>query len=372
MNIPPFLLERYFDKYEFEIPHLLCCSDCETWSVESILNMEPGSKEKFLSTKLHYTEASGSSELREVIANLYKDRDSSSVLTFTAAEEAIFVFMNSILNTGDEIIVQYPCYQSLFQIAQSNGVRVKLWKMSDEEGDWKLDFSKLYELTSKNTKAIIINFPHNPTGYVPTSSEFRELCEFTEKNKIILFSDEVYRDSHKHFQHSLPSAVDISDNSIALGSVSKAYGLPGLRTGWIVGGQKEILKKASYFKDYTSICSAAPSEFISRIALQNASTLTKRNAELCDRNLKLLSPFLERSPFFEKRTPISGPICFPKVNFSQSASKFCEELVEHGVLLLPGEVYGDEYQNYVRIGFGRENFPQALEELEKALNLMQS
>jgi len=165
MKIPDFRLERYFAKHEFNAPYLMCCSDCESYSVADLFEMDPDSKENFSNLWLGYTESSGHPELREQIASLYTHAESKHILVHSGAEEAIFNFMNVYLEKGDHLIVHFPCYQSLFDVAESIGCEVTRWQTS-AESSWALDLDFLEKNLKKNTKAVIVNNPHNPTGYL--------------------------------------------------------------------------------------------------------------------------------------------------------------------------------------------------------------
>ena len=165
MHIEEFKLERYFAKYEHSVPYLLCSSDPESFLVEELLNLEPGSHEAFNKCWLGYMEAVGSQSLRQEIAKLYSAIKTDDVLVHAGAEEVIFVFMSAVLDKGDHVIVHFPNYQSLEEVARSNGAEVSRWE-TNEENNWELDIDFLKQNIRKNTKAIIINCPHNPTGYL--------------------------------------------------------------------------------------------------------------------------------------------------------------------------------------------------------------
>lgn len=165
MRLPPFHLERFFARYEFQAPYLLCSSDCESLSLQELLSLEPQAQEALQSLWLGYTESQGHPELRAKIARLYQRLDASQVLVHTGAEEAIFTFMNAALEPGDHVIVQTPCYQSLTDIARSIGCEVTAWETHEQDG-WTLDVEWLQRQMRANTRAIVINCPHNPTGYL--------------------------------------------------------------------------------------------------------------------------------------------------------------------------------------------------------------
>ena len=364
MQIPAFKLERYFAQYEFNVKYVLCASDCESFSIQDILELEPKASDRFHQHWLGYTESQGSPSLRKEISNLYENILPQQVLVHTGAEEAIFLFMHAVLDAADHIIVHWPCYQSLFEVARSIGSQVTLWQAREENG-WSLDPDELQQHIRPNTKAVIINTPHNPTGYLMPPEVFQEIVRICREKDIILFSDEVYRESEYRREDRLPAACDLGENTVSLGVMSKTYGLAGLRIGWIATQNAEIYGRMAALKDYTTICNSAPSEFLAELALHHRKKLVARNLEVISRNLALLDQFFVRHPDrFAWQRPKAGSIGFPQL-IGQDVNEFCKDLVKtSGVLLLPGTLY-DDPGNHLRIGFGRKNFPDALGPLEE-------
>jgi len=366
MQIPPFKLERYFAKYEFNVDYVLCASDCESLAIQDLLVLEPNAAERFHQHWLGYTESKGSPSLRREICSLYRDVQPDQVLVYTGAEEAIFLFMHAVLNAKDHVIVHWPCYQSLAEVARSIGCRVSLWKAHEENG-WALDIDELKQSIQSDTRAIIINTPHNPTGYLMPSDEFQEVSRIARENGIILFSDEVYRESEFREEDRLPAACDLGEHTVSLGVMSKTYGLPGLRIGWIATRNAEVYDGMAALKDYTTICNSAPSEFLAELALRHRKALAKRNLSLIAGNLKVLDQFFARHPDqFVWQRPQAGSIGFPRL-LGVDVDAFCKALVKSaGVLLLPGTLYNDN-GNHFRIGFGRKNLPEAIARFEQFL-----
>ena len=369
MQIPAFKLERYFARHEFSAPYLLCCSDCESFSVGEILEMEPGAAEKLNDLQLGYTESKGGPSLRKEIALLYDRIDPDQVLVHTGAEEAIFIFMNVALGKGDHVIVHWPCYQSLGDVAKSIGCDVTRWE-TREENRWELDIDFLKDHIRKNTKAVVINCPHNPTGYIMPEDYSHEVSRLSQEHGFIIFSDEVYRFLEYDERDRLPSLCDVNDRAVSLGVMSKTFGLPGLRIGWIATKNKAIYNRMACFKDYTTICNSAPGEFLSSLSLKYKEQLLNRNRGIIAGNLELLNRFFEKHrDIFNWQMPKAGPIAFPSLKGQESAEEFCENLVrEAGVLLIPGTLYGPAYMKNFRIGFGRKNLPECLRQLERYLD----
>ena len=367
MTLPPFKLERYFAKYEFNAEFLLCSSDCEAMSIADLLALEPGSAEKFQSTWLGYTESPGDPGLRSCIAGLYASMNPDDILVFAGAEEGIFVFMNAVLSPGDHVIVQYPTYQSLYEIARAQGCEVTCWRMNEDSG-WDLDLEDLKMAIRPTTRAIVINTPNNPTGSLMKREVFDGLIDIARDHGIYVFSDEVYRFLEHDPRTRLPAMADAYEKGVSLGVMSKAYGLPGLRIGWIATTAVDLLRDMVQFKDYTTICSSAPSEFLSSIALNHHEELVARNRGIIMGNLSLMDAMFGRwNEVFAWVRPVAGSIGFPRLLADQHIEEFCSELVEgYGVLLLPGMAF-DYDSNHFRIGFGRQNMAECLVRLERYL-----
>jgi len=366
MTLPPFKLERYFAKYEFNTDFLLCSSDCEAMSIADLLALESGAAEKFQSTWLGYTESQGSPSLRKEICNLYTSIQPENVLVHTGAEEAIYLFMHAMLKENDHVIVHAPHYQSLSEVAKEVGCDVNFW-LAREENNWALDIQELRRLLRPDTRAVIINTPHNPTGYLMQKSDFVELNRMAVENDFLLFCDEVYRESEFDMTDRLPAACDMSDNAISLGVTSKTYGLAGLRIGWIATRNKDVYRLMASLKDYTTICNSAPSEFLAEVALRNRQKLIDRNLGIIKHNLTVVDDLFTRySSLFTWIRPRAGSMGFPKL-LKGDIEDFCDDLVRKaGVLLLPGTMY-DDLGNHFRLGLGRKNLPQAVERLERYL-----
>lgn len=367
MKLPPFKLERYFAKYEFNTEYLLCSSDCEAMSIADLLAFEPEAAERFQQTWLGYTESRGSPSLREAICGLYETIQPEQVLVHTGAEEAIFVFMQAVLEQGDHIIVHAPGYQALSEVARAIGCDVSPW-MAREEDAWALDLNELRHLMRTNTKAIVVNTPHNPTGYLMPRADFESLNRFAQENNLLLFSDEVYRESEYDASLRLPAACDLGPHAVSLGVTSKTYGLAGLRIGWIATQNEDVYQRMAALKDYTTICNSAPSEFLAELALCHRDTLIARNLDIIQNNLKVVDELFKRNPaYFRWQRPRAGSMGFPRL-VQGDVEDFCDRLVRQaGVLLLPGSIYDDRH-NHFRLGLGRKNLPEAVARLEAFLD----
>lgn len=366
MKLPPFKLERYFAKYEFNTQYLLCSSDCEAMTIADLLAFEDGAADKFQQTWLGYTESQGGPTLRQAICGLYETIQPEHVLVHSGAEEAIFLFMHAALEKGDHVIVHWPCYQSLTEVARSIGCDVSPWR-AREENNWALDLGELRHLMRTNTKAIVINTPHNPTGFLMPHADFDEINRFAQEKNLLLFSDEVYRESEYDPAARLPAACDMGEHAVSLGVTSKTYGLAGLRIGWIATKNKKIYERMAALKDYTTICNSAPSEFLAELALRHRQRLIDRNLGIIKHNLAVVDGlFARHSSLFLWVRPRAGSMGFPRL-LKGDVDDFCDKLVkEAGVLLLPGSMY-DDSANHFRLGLGRKNLPEAVARLDEFL-----
>ena len=366
MKVAPFRLERYFAVHEFSAPYLLCTSDCESMALGELLSLEPDAAERFQSLWLGYTESTGDPGLRKAVAALYDNITADHVLVHAGAEEAIFNFMNVALSPGDHVVVHGPCYQSLAEVARGIGAGVSEWRGDPGHG-WELDLDVLKRLLTPRTRVVVVNFPHNPTGFLPEPAFIHELSDLSDKHGFLIFSDEVYRGLELDPSDRLPAAADINDRAVSLGVMSKTYGLAGLRIGWVATRNARIFTDMAAFKDYTTICNSAPSEFLATLALKNAGKIADRNRRIIQDNLDLLDRFFAgHADRFHWCRPKAGSVAFPML-LKGRVDEFCANLVEKaGVLLLPGTLY-EQGLNAFRVGFGRKNVSEVLEKFDAYL-----
>lgn len=364
MKLKPFKLERYFAKYEFSVKHLLSSSDCDGLSQSEVISWaDEETKKLWDNLKLGYTESQGLPLLRQEIAKFYNGINPENIL-IVAPEEGIFIALNSILERGDHIICTFPGYQSLYEVAEGIGCEVTRWEPDERQG-WRFDPEFLTKNIRPNTKLIIFNFPHNPTGYLASKEDFDRIIEIAKEHNLYVFSDEMYRFLEYNPGDRLPSVCEVYDKAIILFGMSKTFGLAGLRLGWVITKDSEVYQKMAIFKDYTTICSSAPSEILSLIALRAKDKIIKRHLERINKNLKLADTFFNNHQnLFSWVRPKAGTIAFPKLNSDEDSYQFCERVIKNAsIMLLPSTVY--DYDNkHFRLGFGRENFPEAISAFE--------
>ena len=368
MNRPmrDFALEVHFSRWEFAAKYNMAGSDAETLTIGELLDLASADdREAFQRLGLGYTETLGAPVLRGEIASMYETASPENVLCFAGAEEAIYVSMRTLLEAGDHAILITPNYQSAetVPLSQCEVTGVPL----DSERGWELDVDRLSRAVRPNTKLISINFPHNPTGKVIARESLDAIVDLCRRRGIWLFSDEVYRGLERDQGARLPQAVDLYERAISLNVMSKAYGLAGLRIGWVVAKDHAFLTRCERYKQYLSICNAAPSEALALMALRARSAIVGRNRAIIADNLALLDEFFR--PFqdlFDWRASDGGCIAFIRYKGKDGVEEFTRRLVEEaGVLLLPASVFRSELNpvpaNCLRIGFGRTNLPEAVQ-----------
>ncbi len=364
MEIVPFETERFFAEHEFTAPHLLCASDCETLSIDELLEIAGTDHRALGDLRLGYTDTRGALDLRERIAGLYEGVDPEEVVGLSSPEEGIFIAMHALLEPGDEVVVVSPCYDSLHNLAAHLGCAVVRWPVveSDEPpGGWRLDLDSLREHLERRPKLVIVNFPHNPTGVLPTVEEWRTIVREVERSGAWLFCDEMYRGLEYKREARLASGCEVGSRTLTLSGLSKTYGLPGLRSGWLAVHDSALRERLFGWKDYTSICASAPSERLGTIALGVAEKLARRCRSIVMENLRLADTlFARHAELLRWNRPRAGSVALVGLRGERSARGFCETALERqGVLLLPGECLGSDDRHF-RVGFGRAGFAASL------------
>jgi len=281
------------------------------------------------------------------------------VLAFAGAEEPIFAFFNETVGHGDHVIAHWPAYQSLYAVAEAAGAAVTKWE-AREADRWQLDPDALPGLLTAQTKAIVLNSPHNPTGTLLERSRLDAIVAFARRHGLWLFSDEVYRGLEHDPARRNPAVVDLYERGVSLGALAKSYGLAGLRIGWVACRDRALLARLSAFKDYLTICNAAPSELLGALALRHGEKLSARCREIVLGNKAIASQLLQRHGLTWVE-PTAGTTGFVKV---EGAAAFSSQLFEAtGVLVMAGPEL--EYRDtHVRLGLGRRNFPEAAAGIE--------
>jgi len=372
MNIKSFKVERWLNTYENDADYEMAETDVKPFTLKELLELGDFKKlkEQLLSIKLGYNPTTGSEKLKETVALLYQHNARiENVLITTGAIEADYHIINSLVNKGDTVIVQFPTYQALYSTAEARGAKIKYWQMKPGNG-YELDIGKLKELIDEKTKLVVLNIPNNPTGAVINEVQLKTILKWAEEQDFYVLCDEVYHELELT-KGVVPSyGRSLSKRAISVGSMSKAYGLSGLRLGWIVG-PKEIVQKCWEGKDYTTISNTPLSDFLATFALINREKIMQRNLAIARKNFKtLLMWFKQHEYFFDYIMPKVGVLCFPKLkNIPLTSKELCEKIFnEKKLLLVPGECF--DMPGHLRIGFGGDskNFNICLTILSDYLN----
>jgi len=363
--LPDFRLETYFSTWEFTARYHLTASDAQSLPLAELLAMaDDDGRRRWESLTLGYTETRGLPALRAEIAATYDNVEPADVVCFAGAEEAIYLAMQVLLTPGDHAVVLTPNYQAAetipLALSHVTGVALR------EDDNWALDVEAIEAAIRPNTRLVSVNFPNNPTGAVPDEAAWRRLVNLCDDRGITLFSDEVYRGLELD-RPPLPQAADLSPTALSLNVMSKAYGLPGLRIGWLACRDRNLLDRLERAKHYTSICNSAPSEVLALIGLRARDRLLARNKGIVAANLPLFEQFFARRPdLFAWERPQGGCVCFPRYLGADGVEAMCADLVrEVGVLLLPSSIYRSELtatpKDRFRVGVGRIGPEEALE-----------
>jgi aspartate/methionine/tyrosine aminotransferase len=364
MRIADFALERYFARWEFAVEHLLCASDVEGWPMADLLAAaDPEARALWDGLRLGYTESLGHPLLRKEIAGLYETARPDDVLVFAGAQEAIFLLSHALLGPGDHAIVVWPAYQSLYEVARSVGADVTLVELREADG-WGLDVDEVRRALRPETKVVIVNAPHNPTGMLPSHAEWRMLAGLCADAGVHLVSDEVYRYLEADPADRLQAGCDALDRGVSIGVMSKSFAMAGLRIGWIATRDRGLIDRCARLKDYTTICASAPSEILALVGLRARDLVLERSRSIVATNRSYFEWFVDGSEGrFAWVRPRGGSIAFPRLAADEPIDAFAAALVEEeGVLLVPGSVFGHP-GNHFRVGFGRNGFTAGLERL---------
>ena len=364
MPISPFRLERHEGWYDGS--ESLTSSECEPLTLTSLLALaDDDALQRWEALSLGYPELSpGSAYLREAIAAHYTC-DAGHV-NVCAPQEGIFLAMHAMLSPGDHVIATVPCYESLTQVARSLGCTVSGWRptgLDEVGGKPRFDPQHLQQLLQPSTTAVIANFPHNPTGALPTLREWDEMLNICDTHGCRLFVDEMYRGCEHQDVPQLSAAVDAYERGISLSGLSKAFGLPGLRVGWLASQDTKLMDRVQELKDYTTICPAAPSEALALIALTSGhAPLLARARQLVGAGLAALKACARECPQqLQLYEPSAGTTAVVKLLGIDNAVKYEKELRKRCNLTVAplslfgdaGAAAGDDLSAHVRVTYGR-------------------
>jgi len=371
-TLPDFRLETHFSKWEFKARYHMTASDAESMSLPDLLSMaSPEDRAGFENMWLGYTETYGAPDLRAAIAQTFAKQQAEDILCFAGASEGIFAANQVLLEKDSHAIVVTPNYQSHetmpLAICEVTGVPL------DPNDNWSLDIDRIAAAIRPNTKLVTINFPHNPTGAILPLERYRALIALCHKHGIYILHDEIFNGLGTSDAEHLPYIADEYERGLSLGVMSKSYGLPSLRVGWIACQDRAVLSKMERMKHYLSICNSGPSERLTMIALNNREKILARNCAIVDENLPKWDAFFARhAELFEWQRPDGACMGFPRYKGSDGVEAFCASLVEEsGVLFLPSMIYSSELgetpKDRFRLGFGRRNLDEGIAALDAHL-----
>jgi len=370
--LPEFKLETHFARWEFKARYHMTASDAQSMSLSELLAMATDEqRDAFDNLWLGYTETFGAPDLLEQIATLYANSERRNILCFAGASEGIFAANHVLLDSDSHAIAITPNYQSHeslpLAICDTSGIPL------DADDNWSLDIDRVAAAIKPNTRLLTINFPHNPTGAILPRERLDALVELCRKHGIYILSDEIFNGlGHSGSQH-LPYISDIYERGLSLNVMSKAYGMPGLRIGWIACADTGLLQRMERVKHYLSICNSAPSERLALIALQNRDRILARNCAIIDANLEHLQAFFARhEALFDWRVSDGSCMAFPRYRGADGVEVFTQRLLqEAGVLLLPSSIYASSLTptptDRFRIGFGRVGIEAGLAAMDEYL-----
>lgn len=351
-----FRLERWFAEFEF-VPgiHNLTASGPYDATTQELLALEDeGTTERYLNLGLGYIENPGSESLRQAISSLYTTLPAEDIQITSGASEALFLLTWSLMEPGANIVVEEPCYENLPGVASALGFEVRRLPLRMDDG-WKPNLQQLAQLIDEKTCLIYLVHPHNPTGSTLPVEQMQAIARMAARVGALVVNDEVFRLIALDGEPT-PSIVDVAENALCIGDMTKPWGLGGLRIGWIASRNHQLLQRVSEVRDYSTMCSSAPGEFLAEVALRHASQLIAPRLAAARTNREHLAQTIAQAS-----THFQGPLAWqrPEASYTAfvqlpfSAEAFCRHLaLERHILLLPGSVFGPAYENFIRVGLG--------------------
>jgi aspartate/methionine/tyrosine aminotransferase len=353
MKLEPFAMERMQSTYENEVEFNLSESGVYPLSVRELLS-DQDECAAVLDQPLVYTQSNGTRELRARIAALYPGATTEHVEVTNGGSEANYIVTWKLVEPGDEVVLMVPNYMQTWGLARAFGGVVHGWPLREDRvaKRWTVDIDELSRLVTARTRLIIICTPNNPTGARLTQPELDEICRVASRHGAWVLSDEIYRGAERDGRES-PSIWGGYERVVVTSGLSKAYGLPGLRVGWIVAPPEFAASTWSYH-DYTTIAPGALSDRLARAALapERRQTLLGRTRSIVRDNFPLLRDWLESQPgAFEWIEPEAGAICFARYHHDINSLELANRLrTEKSVLIVPGDHFGMD--RYIRFGYG--------------------
>ena len=356
MKIAPFLLERWMTRHETNVQFDIAESGILPLSTNDLLDFEPPAEraatvERLLSLPLGYSEACGTRELRDMLAATYTRGDASHILVTTGAIEANYLLYNVLLSAGDHVIAPYPAYQQLYEVPRAIGCDVSLWHVGPETG-YRYDVDALAAMITPKTKLIVVNTPHNPTGAMLSPSDAARVYALAESVGAVVIGDEAYR--WLDVPGGEPFAGPMFDRGplgISVGTLSKPFGLPGLRIGWIAASPA-VVEQCWGLRDYITLSPGKLNDALARLGLKHREAIVARNARIIEANLRAASQWIAERPYLSWTPPRGGLLALIKYDRDVPSLELADRLaIEQSVMLAPGSAFG--YERHLRLGIGQ-------------------
>jgi len=358
VKIEEFLLERWMTRHETHVRFDIAESGILPLSTQDLLNLLPSDQrasalDALLSLPLGYSEARGTEALRGLLAATYQRADADSILVTTGAIEANFLLFNCLLDPGDHMIAPFPAYQQLYSVPKAIGCDVSLWHVGPETG-YQYDMRALEKLVTPKTKVIVVNTPHNPTGAMLSPKDAAHVYALAESVGAVVIGDEAYRWlAVPDGAPFAPPFFDLGPRGISVGTLSKPFGLPGLRTGWIAG-PPDLIRRCWSYRDYVTLSPGKLNDALARLALEHRDQIVQRNRGIIEANLREATRWMaERSAFLSWTPPRGGLLALIKYDLPMDSLPLADKLaLEYSVMLAPGSAFG--YERHLRLGVGQE------------------
>ncbi|HEV2469634.1 MAG TPA: aminotransferase class I/II-fold pyridoxal phosphate-dependent enzyme [Candidatus Sulfotelmatobacter sp.] len=346
MRLKPFLLDDWLDQYEHNVEFDLAASTGPKWRVKDVLALaDEETRARFVDHTLVYSRVAGADGLREAIAEMQRV-PVEEVQVVTGAAEALLVVMWTAAEAGANVILPRPGFATFSAIPESLGIETRFYGVRRDNG-FRIDVDEIKRLADTKTKMILVNSPHHPTGATIGDEEMESLHDFAAGRGIQLVCDEVYHPIYHG--REVQSAARLPQATV-IGDLSKAFSLPGVRTGWIVEHDAERRKQYWTARAYFTITNTTTGEILSEIAIRRRDVVLGRTQEVASRNLKLLEGFMaEHREVLGWIPPQGGMTAFPWLVSGEDARPFCRAAAERGILLAPGDCF--DAPEHFRLGF---------------------
>jgi aspartate/methionine/tyrosine aminotransferase len=362
----PFALERLFARHEFTAQRLLSSSDCDALGLGDVIDgFDDDERAAWQALRLSYTDSRGALALRAAIAADYDSVDVEDLVT-VVPEEGVLLALTALLEPGTPVVATVPAYASLVEIARARGAVFAPWRprivgdrISFDVDDLAAALADAVATGGGRPPVVIVNFPHNPTGFLPLPSEWQRLFELVERAGGRVFSDEMYRHLELPPREPLPAAVDVSARAVSLSGLSKSLSAPGLRTGWLACRDRVVVERLATLRDWTTICGVGPAEILAQSIVRRRRSIEAQNRQTILRNLAHVVAGVSGHPQLTCFAPHAGSVALLRLGGVVDAAPLCERLVtDTGAMFVAGGFFAgaDDVRGCVRLGLGRSSF----------------